>query len=262
MGERIVGVRVRNPALREPVDRRRLGRSVRGRDIEALRRRAKYLLIDLEGGAHPGGAPGHERPADPGRRRRAGPAARARRLPAGRRPPAGVSRPAPLRAGPRPAERRGWRRIATSPPSGIEPLSAELSGEALAGARPGPPRTGQELPDGRPPGRRRRQHLRQRGAVPGGDPPAAARWRGSRVPSWQRLAAAVRATLEQAIAEGGTTLNDFADGEGRSRLLPGLAATSTAARARPAGGAAARSAGSSWAGAARSTARAASGDRR
>ena len=34
--------------------------------------------------------------------------------------------------------------------------------------------------------------------------------------SWQRLAAAVRATLQQAIAEGGTTLNDFADGEGRS----------------------------------------------
>ena len=26
----------------------------------------------------------------------------------------------------------------------------------------------------------------------------------------------MRATLEQAIAEGGTTLNDFADGEGRS----------------------------------------------
>ncbi len=33
---------------------------------------------------------------------------------------------------------------------------------------------------------------------------------------WRRLAAAVRATLEQAIAEGGTTLNDFTDGEGRS----------------------------------------------
>ena len=35
-------------------------------------------------------------------------------------------------------------------------------------------------------------------------------------PSWQRLTAAVRTTLRQAIGEGGTTLNDFADGEGRS----------------------------------------------
>ncbi|MFQ5351424.1 MAG: DNA-formamidopyrimidine glycosylase family protein, partial [Thermoanaerobaculia bacterium] len=50
LGERIEGSRVRNPALREPVDSRRLGRMVRGRAIRKLRRRAKYLLIDLEGG--------------------------------------------------------------------------------------------------------------------------------------------------------------------------------------------------------------------
>ena len=31
---------------------------------------------------------------------------------------------------------------------------------------------------------------------------------------WERLAEAVRAVLEDALAEGGTTLNDFADGEG------------------------------------------------
>ncbi len=37
---------------------------------------------------------------------------------------------------------------------------------------------------------------------------AAARWRG--------LADGIQTTLEQAIAEGGTTLNDFADGEGRT----------------------------------------------
>ncbi len=33
---------------------------------------------------------------------------------------------------------------------------------------------------------------------------------------WQRLAEEVRATLEEAIADGGTTLNDFVDGEGKS----------------------------------------------
>ncbi|MEM6457026.1 MAG: bifunctional DNA-formamidopyrimidine glycosylase/DNA-(apurinic or apyrimidinic site) lyase [Acidobacteriota bacterium] len=33
---------------------------------------------------------------------------------------------------------------------------------------------------------------------------------------WQRLADAVRATLDQAITEGGTTLNDFTDGEGNA----------------------------------------------
>jgi formamidopyrimidine-DNA glycosylase len=33
------------------------------------------------------------------------------------------------------------------------------------------------------------------------------------------LAEAVRAVLERAIAEGGTTLNDFADGEGREGLF-------------------------------------------
>ena len=42
--ERVV---VRSPALREPLDRRRLGR-LTGRRILGLRRRAKYLLIDLE----------------------------------------------------------------------------------------------------------------------------------------------------------------------------------------------------------------------
>ena len=49
-GERILGLRVRNPALREPVDRVRLGRAVRGREIRALRRRAKYLLFLFDEG--------------------------------------------------------------------------------------------------------------------------------------------------------------------------------------------------------------------
>ena len=48
VGRRIEGVEVRSPALREPLDRRAL-RRLAGRRVEGLRRRAKYLLIDLEG---------------------------------------------------------------------------------------------------------------------------------------------------------------------------------------------------------------------
>ena len=33
---------------------------------------------------------------------------------------------------------------------------------------------------------------------------------------WERLATAVRRVLERAIAQGGTTLNDFVDGAGNS----------------------------------------------
>ncbi|HSG41170.1 MAG TPA: DNA-formamidopyrimidine glycosylase family protein, partial [Thermoanaerobaculia bacterium] len=50
VGDRIERVEVLNPSLREPVDAARLRRDVKGRDVLALRRRSKYLLIDLEGG--------------------------------------------------------------------------------------------------------------------------------------------------------------------------------------------------------------------
>ncbi len=50
IGDRIERVEVRNPSLREPVDVARLRRAARGREVIALRRRSKYLLIDLEGG--------------------------------------------------------------------------------------------------------------------------------------------------------------------------------------------------------------------
>ncbi|HEY7214934.1 MAG TPA: DNA-formamidopyrimidine glycosylase family protein, partial [Thermoanaerobaculia bacterium] len=50
VGDLIERVEVRNPALREPVETARLRRSLQGRRVTALRRRSKYLLIDLEGG--------------------------------------------------------------------------------------------------------------------------------------------------------------------------------------------------------------------
>lgn len=48
IGSRIESVEIWNGDLREPVDRRRLARS-RGRQIVDVRRRAKYLLLDLSG---------------------------------------------------------------------------------------------------------------------------------------------------------------------------------------------------------------------
>lgn len=49
LSRRIAGVDIRSPGLREPFDRRRL-EGLAGRTVETLRRRAKYLLVDLSGG--------------------------------------------------------------------------------------------------------------------------------------------------------------------------------------------------------------------
>jgi formamidopyrimidine-DNA glycosylase len=51
VGRRIERVEVLSPALREPLDRRELRRRLAGRAVAALRRRSKYLLIDVEGGS-------------------------------------------------------------------------------------------------------------------------------------------------------------------------------------------------------------------
>jgi formamidopyrimidine-DNA glycosylase len=49
VGQRINSVEVRNAALREPVDLPSLRQATVGRRIRGLRRRAKYLLVDLAG---------------------------------------------------------------------------------------------------------------------------------------------------------------------------------------------------------------------
>ncbi len=214
VGERILGVRVRNPALREPVDRRRLGRSVRGRRIDAVRRRAKYLLIDLAGGwtlvVHLGMSGrltllAGDAPVQPHEHV-------AFRLGGGGR----LAFRDPRRFGlvlALPTDRlAGDRHFAAL---GLEPLGEELSGEtlaALARRRRGPVKS--FLMDGRlivGVGNIYASEALFRAAIH----PRRSVARIS-LPSWRRLAAAVRATLEQAIAEGGTTLNDFADGEGRA----------------------------------------------
>ncbi len=214
IGERITAVEVSNAALREPVDAGRLGAAVRGRKVLGLRRRSKYLLIDLEGGntlvIHLGMS---------GRLT----------LAAADTPPEAhehvvfrLSSGAKLRF----RDPRRFGLIFAAPTDslaadrhfvelGVEPLSADFSGRTLAAAAKG--RRGPV-----------KAFLMDASVVVGvgniyasealfqaGIHPlrSVARISAAR---WERLAAAVRAVLEGAIAEGGTTLNDFTDGEGNS----------------------------------------------
>lgn len=211
-GERIVSVTVRQRALREPVPAARLARELPGRRVEGLRRRGKYLLIDLEGQrtlvvhlgmsgrltVAPAGAPVelHEHVAfglaSGGRLRFRDP----RRF--------GLVL---LAATARLQRDRHFARL------GLEPLGGELTGARLAArnrGRRGPVKS----------------FLMDAGVIVGvgniyasealhaaGIHPrrSVARLSAAR---WERLAVAVRETLESAIRQGGTTLNDFADGEG------------------------------------------------
>jgi len=51
-GRRILGVEVRETRLRRPIDADRLRQAIVGRRVRAVRRRAKYLVLDLEGRGH------------------------------------------------------------------------------------------------------------------------------------------------------------------------------------------------------------------
>ena len=214
VGDRIERVEVRNPALREPVETAKLRRAVAGREVIALRRRSKYLLIDLEGertvAVHLGMSgrltlvPG-DTPAEPHEHV-------AFQLRSGRR----LRLRDPRRFGLvfafstlRLAEDPHFARL------GVEPLEPGFSGETLARAAAG--RRGPV-----------KAFLMDAGVAVGvgniyaseslhraGIHPARPVSRISRA-SWERLAGCVVAVLQQAITQGGTTLNDFADGEGRS----------------------------------------------
>lgn len=52
VGRRLAGAEVRETRLRRPLDAGRLRAVASGRRVEAVRRRAKYLVVDLEGGDH------------------------------------------------------------------------------------------------------------------------------------------------------------------------------------------------------------------
>lgn len=213
VGARLGTVEVHDRRLREPVDVRRL-RRVEGRTVTAVRRRSKYLLIDTEGDltlvVHlgmsgrltivPSQAPRelHEHVAI------ALPGARRLRF----RDP-----------------RRFGLVLATATSTlaadphfaglGVEPLEPGFDGAVLraaAAGRRGPVKA--FLMDAR--------IVVGVGNIYASESLFAAGIHPSRsvariaAPRWEALADAVRRVLDRAIVEGGTTLNDFADAEGRS----------------------------------------------
>jgi formamidopyrimidine-DNA glycosylase len=214
VGDEVARVEVRSPALREPLDRAVLDGRVAGRRIERLGRRAKYLLVDLSGGStlavHLGMsgrltlAPG-DAPPEPHEHL-------ALHLASGRklrlRDPRRFGLAFAVATTELPADRHFVH-------LGIEPLSEGFSGEALrraARGRRGPVKAflmdatavvgvGNIYAC---------EALFRAGVHPGRSVARISRQR------WDRLAGAVMEVLSQAIAEGGTTLNDFRDGSGES----------------------------------------------
>jgi formamidopyrimidine-DNA glycosylase len=214
IGDRIERVEVLNPALREPVETARLRRGSAGREVVALRRRSKYLLIDLVGGrtvaVHLGMsgrltlAPG-DAPLEPHEHV-------AFHLRSGRRLRLRDPRRFGLVLALKTAE------IAADPHFahlGVEPLEPGFSGGVLAQAaagKRGPVKA--FLMDARVVvgvgNIYASESLFRAGVHP---TRSVARISAAR---WDRIADSVVAVLRQAIDQGGTTLNDFADGEGRS----------------------------------------------
>ncbi len=212
-GDVIERVRVHNASLREPVRTRQLAR-LAGRRIEGLRRRSKYLLMDLSGGStvaiH------------------LGMSGRLTLVPAATPPEPHEHVSFLLRSGRRLRLRdpRRFGLVVALPTAGLaadphfahlgaEPLAAGFSGATLrqaATGRRGPVKS--FLMDGRVVvgigNIYATETLHSAGIHPqrsvGRISPA----------TWERIAASAVAVLRRAVAQGGTTLNDFADGEGRS----------------------------------------------
>ena len=212
-GARIARVEVRSPALREPLDRRAL-RRLEGYAVTGLRRRAKYLLVDVEGGRTlvihlgmsgrftltPAQAPvaPHEHLAF-----HLGSGERLRLVDPRRFGVAFVGRTASLDSDSHFVH------------LGVEPLGEELTPDFLGGKA-----QGRRAPV--------KSFLMVARIVVGvgniyacealwlsGVHPRRAAGRISRR-RWTELTEAVRTVLGRAIEEGGTTLNDFTDGEGNS----------------------------------------------
>jgi formamidopyrimidine-DNA glycosylase len=212
VGDHIARVEVRHRGLREPLAVRRL-QALKGRRITALRRRAKYLLIDVEGDrtvvVHLGMsgrltvaparrlAEAHEHLAIHLRSRRKLRFRDPRRF--------GLVLALPTS---RLAEDVHFAHL------GVEPLAGDFSGVTLARAaagRRGPVKSllmdatvvvgiGNIYAS---------ETLHQAGVHPDR---SVSRISAAR---WEALATAAVAVLEAAIHLGGTTLNDFSDGEGR-----------------------------------------------
>lgn len=247
VGETIAAVDVRSPALREPLDRDAL-EALAGRRIERLRRRAKYLLVELSGG--PRRSPGELTLV-----LHLGMSGRIVVVPPELPVETHTHLVVHLRSGRelRFRDPRRFGRAFVLPTAGLDTdrRFADLGIEPLGSGTPG---SGAELREGSAgtvgaegpgagaPGGLDGPHLRaaargRRGPVKpflmdarvvvgvGNIYASEALWAAGIHPKrsvarisparWDRLAAACREVLTRAIAEGGTTLNDFADGEGR-----------------------------------------------
>lgn len=214
-GETVERVEVRIDRLREPLDADAFERDAAGRHIVGLRRRAKYLLLDLAGGTtlvlHLGMSgrlavrqPGDEEP-------------RAHEhlvlhLGTGRR----LSLIDPRRFGqaftlPTAAldDDRHFAHL------GIEPLSGNLSGpylESAAEGRRGPVKP--FLMDATVVVGVGNIYASEALFAAGVHPKRSVRRIASH--RWQRVAEAVRRVLADALSQGGTTLNDFLDADGNA----------------------------------------------
>jgi formamidopyrimidine-DNA glycosylase len=218
LGDRIERVEVRNTAMREAIQPVQLARRTAGREVSALRRRAKYLLIDLAGKEKDGQTLVVH----------LGMSGRLTLVPAGEPLEPHEHVAFFLRSGRRLRLRdpRRFGLVFAVPTKeiprdphfahlGIEPLEPGFGGaflaEAAAGRR-GPVKS--FLMDARIVvglgNIYATEALFRSGVHPnrsvGRISPA----------SWERIAESSMAVLRQAITQGGTTLNDFADGEGRS----------------------------------------------
>jgi formamidopyrimidine-DNA glycosylase len=214
VGDSVSRVEVRSPSLREPLDREGLARGVAGRRIEGLSRRAKYLLVELAGGStlavHLGMSgrltlAGGDAPAEPHEHL-------ALHLASGRklrfRDPRRFGLAFALPTDDLPGDRHFAH-------LGVEPLSEGFAGVALARAargRRGPVKA--FLMDARivvgVGNIYASEALFRAGVHPSRSVARISRAR------WDRLAASVVAVLTDAIAQGGTTLNDFRNGSGES----------------------------------------------
>ncbi|HYN20461.1 MAG TPA: bifunctional DNA-formamidopyrimidine glycosylase/DNA-(apurinic or apyrimidinic site) lyase [Thermoanaerobaculia bacterium] len=213
-GDRIERVEVRHTGLREPVRTAQLRRRTAGRAVVGLRRRAKYLLVDLEGGqtlvVH------------------LGMSGRLTVVPA-QEPLEAHEHVAFFLASGRRLRLRDPRRFglvfAIPTPQipgdphfvhlGVEPLEPGFGGGFLAEAafgRRGPVKS--FLMDARIVVGLGNIYATE-ALFRSGIHPARSVGRISSA-RWERLAESSVAVLRQAIEEGGTTLNDFADGAGNS----------------------------------------------
>jgi formamidopyrimidine-DNA glycosylase len=217
VGDTIERSLVRDPRLRVPVEPRELSKRMAGREILGLRRRSKYLLIDVEGSKGGSTLVVH-----------LGMSGRLTLVPAAEPEEPHEHVAFYLRSGRRLRLRdpRRFGMVLALPTTGlagnrhfsglgVEPLGTEFDGALLAAAAAG--RRGPV-----------KSFLMDAGVVVGvgniyatealfraGIHPtrSVARISAAR---WDRLATVVVDVLSQAIAQGGTTLNDFADGEGNS----------------------------------------------